>query len=320
MSSRLLNPADLPEQLWLRAEGLVLVPPALAEAYTAQINALGLRGLSEMRDPDDPPVGGITQEQTDRHFAQAFDSSVARVELVILDPLSDLGEASDSILRAFAGDRIVLADAPCGAGAAALSLLCCIAELRRQGIVTRHPLDVTLIGAEISDPARLYAEQMVDRVSRSLADQGIFVRHECMPWDVLSEISNTDLIQHIVRAGIDGRPCCLVIANFSGFLQRARKRAEAEPKLGELFRHVSRGGGSTFWVEPATNVAAMPGGLLPWFSGRVRSVWRHLFAGASESNATEDPSVSHAQYRRVLSPTETPRVNVALIRSEFRGR
>jgi hypothetical protein len=224
---RLLDPSQIPTQLWSNDLAIVSLPPNLAKAYVDHIESLGLRPLSSMREPGNPPIGGVTLESTNEHYAQSFDSSVARVQLAVLDPNSDLGDTSDTIIRMLAGDRVALVDAPCGAGAAAMAILCTIAELRQSAIFPRYPLDIHLIGAELSEPARQYAAQLVELVSAYLADQAIFISYEFVRWDVLCDISNTDLIQRIVRANVDSRPSCLVIANFSGFW----KGNESDAKL-----------------------------------------------------------------------------------------
>jgi hypothetical protein len=156
---RLLEPSDIPDTLWDGAAETLILPAALASAYITLIDRYGLRALSESRDSDNPPVGGISQEHTDLHFAQAFDGSAARAQLALLDPKDHLTGASNAYLTSIAGNRVSLTDAPCGAGPAALSFLCNIAELRAKDVLPREPLDVHLIGAEISDPARKYARE-----------------------------------------------------------------------------------------------------------------------------------------------------------------
>jgi hypothetical protein len=314
---RLLDPSSIPETLWSSSRQVLAVPGALAQAYARHIDRLGLRSLSAERNSDDPPVGGGTVDATKKHYSQAFDGSAARVQLAILDPFSQLADASNIIIRRMAGDRFSLVDAPCGVGAAGLSILTTIAELRKLGLFPRAPLDVHLIGAEISDTAREYAEELTALVEGDLADQAIFIHREFLPWDVLCNISNTDLIQRIVRVNTDDRPTCLIIANFSAFLEKEKKRREASPQLEELIRHTSRNEGYALWLEPCTNTATSAGGLLPWVASMFSNKWKSLFLPKPNSDDALVHLTSHARYVRVLNPLEMPRVNVAVVRSEF---
>lgn len=126
-SNRLLKPEHLPASLWsdthrdenVSEHGLVRLPSSLTKAYNRLIDRFGLRPLADSRDPNYPPVGGLTQDQTDKHFAQAFDGSCARVQLALMDPLNRGMKASNSLVRSLAGNRLVFADAPCPFGKAA---------------------------------------------------------------------------------------------------------------------------------------------------------------------------------------------------------
>jgi hypothetical protein len=317
---RLLDPSLIPKTLWSSDRQVLAVPSALAQAYARHIDSLGLRDLSAQRNSNDPPVGGRTVDATNEHYSQAFDSSAARVQLALLDPFDQLADVSNIIIRRMAGDRFSLVDAPCGVGAAALSILSTIAELRKLGSFPRSPLDVHLIGAEISDTARKYAEQLTALVEDDLADQAIFIHREFLPWDVLCNISNTDLIQRVVRVNADNRPNCLIIANFSAFLEKEKKRKEASPQLEELIRHTSRSAGYALWLEPCTNTATNAGGLLPWVTEMFSKKWKSLFLPKHISDDALGHLTSSARYVRVLNPLEMPRVNVAVVRSEFAPR
>jgi len=135
---RLLNPQHLPASLWDGPSETLRLPPPLARAYETVIDRHGLRTLANSRDFDNPPVGGVTQTLTNQHFAQAFDGSVARAQLALVDPLSDAAEASNAYVSSLAGNRLSLIDAPCGAGAAALAFLASIAELLACNVLPRE--------------------------------------------------------------------------------------------------------------------------------------------------------------------------------------
>jgi hypothetical protein len=139
---RLIKPKQLPLSLWDAKNEILHISPSLALAYETIIDRHGLRELGRSRDSKDPPIGGESQERSDQHFAQQFAGSVARVQLAVTDPKTDVPAMSNGIVKTLAGNRVTLTDAPCGAGAAAFALLCAIAELRASNVLPREPLDV----------------------------------------------------------------------------------------------------------------------------------------------------------------------------------
>ena len=116
------------------------IPPILSTAYLTSLKKNGLMALASGPRPDPAPVGGLSKEVTDLHYAHAFDGSVARAQLALLDPRGEVPTASATLLQFLSGGSLCLTDVPCGAGAATLSLLCAIAELRKEGVLPRVPL------------------------------------------------------------------------------------------------------------------------------------------------------------------------------------
>lgn len=94
--------------------------------------------------------------------------------------------ASNAFIQTLSGNRVCIADAPCGAGAAALAFLSVIAELRACEVLPRQPLDIRLIGAELSEPAGAYASELFEEVRIFLESQAIFVEAEFIRWDILN--------------------------------------------------------------------------------------------------------------------------------------
>ena len=278
MEDRQLKPTYLPSTLWDPAREVLILPRSLATAYEEVVRRHGLYELALTRDNDDPPVGGLDQERTNKHFAQAFDGSCARAQLAVLDPKNEVPHASNAFISCLAGNATSITDAPCGAGAAAFSFLATIAELRAQGILPRQPLKVHLIGAELSEPARLYAQEMLAELLPQLETQAINVEADWLKWDVTSEDSNTDLIHKMTLAGAGKAARLVVVANFNGFLEKDRKRKEAEPQLSSLFRHASRQDSLGIWIEPAMKRATV--GVFPWIRELLNGAWK-LFARES---------------------------------------
>lgn len=96
--TRLLKPSDIPASLWDAQKEVLSLPQCLVDAYLLTVENRELRELARSRNRDDPPVGGLTREQADQHFAQAFDGSAARALLALLDPYNHLAKVSDTIV------------------------------------------------------------------------------------------------------------------------------------------------------------------------------------------------------------------------------
>lgn len=317
-SQRLLEPEWLPGSLWSESDRASRLPGQMVRIYREKLERSELLELAKQRDDKNPPVGGLTQEQTDKHFAQQFDGSMAQAQLVLLDPHNQLGPSSDMLIKSLSGGRLVLVDIPCGAAAISCSFLSNIAQLREEGILPRLPLHVTIVGGEISDPARIYAQKMLSVLSPSLLRQAIWVNPILRSWDVLDAVSTSDLAREIVRRQ-DGKKLLAVIANFNSFLQKESKFEEARPQIDELMRYCSGARGVSFWIEPAMSRVTGVGGLLNRIKTRIVGMlpeWIHFIP-------RDDGSIqyqSHGRFFRALADDELVRTNVALIPTHLQGR
>lgn len=261
-ASRLLDPALVPESLYDARRKRLLLPAALRKAYLEVLRRRGLTDLAKSRRSDSSPVGGISLEETNEHFAKAFDGSVARSQLAILDPGRDVTAAANAFIETLSGNKVCIVDAPCGAGAASLSFLSTIAQLRAEGVLPRLPLDICLVGGEISSPARAITMELLETLTPALEEQAIFVTPVLMHWDVLNPLSNTDLIRKMTENSMRPTRRLLVVANFSGFLGAPSQRMKkAMPQIDELFRHISGRGALAVWIEPKMNVVTGAGGV-----------------------------------------------------------
>jgi len=315
---RLLNSSIIPSSLWDRTSDVLEIPSALAKAYVRLVDEKGLRALGTTRDPNSGPVGGITKESSERHFAQAFDGSVARALLALLDPKNQAGSTSNTFIRCTAGNKISLTDAPCGAGATTFSFLCALAELREKKVLPRLPLDVYFIGAELSVHARELAAEILEQVNHVLKAQAIFVEPKFVQWDVTDPLSTTDLVKKCVHASSNSSHQLLVVANFNGLLEREGKRKEAQPQLDELFRYASGKNSFALWIEPAMNAATAKGGLFAWLHQQFNSLWKRFGKAEIEDGRDKQPYVLESRFRLPLLPSETARVSLAVMPIELK--
>lgn len=310
---RLLDPASIPITLWDKALGALDLPKNLAEIYVNLIESKGLRTLGEARPGGDGPVGGIDKLSTDIHFAQAFDGSVARALLAVLDPRSEVGSTSNNFIRVTAGCDLVLTDAPCGAGAASFAFLSVLAELREQGVLPRQVLNVKLVAAELSEFAHEYFEEIFLRLQPKLAEQAIFVKLELVKWDVTCGISTSDLVKASVRASSKKCSQMLVIANFNGFLMQSGILKLAKPQLSELFRYATGEDSFAVWIEPNMRRATRVDGLLPAIYGLYDGLLKLLGFGDKELSPHKPMYQTQAKFTLPLQPTSTANVRLAVL-------
>jgi hypothetical protein len=319
---RLVPVEHLPDTLWQRDDGCLLVPPDLARAYLARLAAEELTHLISARSFDDPPIGGIGKAETDAHFAQQFCGSVARAQLALLDPHEHIPHVADAFVQMFAGGTVAVLDVPSGAGALSLSLLCTVAELRARGVLPRLPLDVVVVGGEISEHARRHGVALFDDIEANLQDQAIFVRRVHLRWDACDENSNVDLITRFVAETTKCSRKLVAVSNFSGFLSLPGKQKQARPQLEQLFKFCAADGlASAVWIEPQTNAAAQgSGGLLSWLAGVVSERWARFARLVKLAPQHDADYRTEALLRPPTDPKQRYRVRLAVLRFELQRR
>ncbi|MBI4324102.1 MAG: hypothetical protein HY674_02440 [Chloroflexi bacterium] len=289
--------------------GLLSLPPALAVAYEHVIQAQGLIELATRSNVEEGPTGGMTPDQTFRHFSQRFAGSCGRVEMALLDPKLELGACSDVLLKAFAGGVVKLLDIPSGAGSATASLLSTLAELRSRGILPRFPLTVLVTGGEISETARQLASQLLTQLQPALEREAIHVQSNWLSWDVGDAFSTTALIDAWLSHGPRAGCHVAVVSNFSAYLASNLDRAKRQ--IENVLQWVSVRRSDLVWVEPTTNVAT--DNFWPGLFRKVLSGFRRWFNQGGTS-ATEHIRRTEVALCHPLRPSERVRVHLTLMR------
>jgi hypothetical protein len=228
----------------------------------------------------------------------------------MLDPKDELQEASDLVLKIFAGGKIALLDVPCGAGAASVTLLSTIACLRKEKRLPSLPLDVMLVGGDLSQPARELAERLIVALQPTLEAQSIFVQSQWAEWNALDADETTGLLNDWITGSVDFDRHFLVLANFSSFLHREKQFTKANPQLREMIRWTSlRASSIVLWVEPPTNEAAnffqQLGGALLTKLRRI-GLWRRTEPGRPHASTL-------CNMQHPLEPARTYRTGVHII-------
>jgi len=132
------------------------------------------------------------------------------------------------------------------------------------------------MGGEISKYAQIYAKEALGSLVKDLEEQAITIEFEAMDWDVCDPFSNTDLTKHMTLRSQNCATKLLVLANFSGFLQRNSKWKEANRQFEELFRHSREENSIAIWIEPNRNDVTSQGGFIPrliqWFKRKFAAL------------------------------------------------
>ncbi|MBU2885167.1 hypothetical protein KO507_05255 [Gilvimarinus agarilyticus] len=210
--------------------------------------------------------GGMSKEETDKHLAWRYNGSCARVILSLLDPMHQLSKVSDAYASIFAGGRVFLADLPSGSGAAIVSILCTLYELRKSDVLPRDVLTIQIIAGEISKAARDYlAEQLTD-LTPIIGSQAIFIEFEIVEWNALCKISTVDLMRKSTLLSQNSTAKLLVVSNFSGFLENSGKWSKARPQFDDIFLYSRDSLSTAIWIEPQRNtVASFFERAIKWF-------------------------------------------------------
>lgn len=286
--SRLIQPADIPETLWHAKTTCLHLAPTLRKAWVHLLLSAGLEEKARLPVPDGK-IGGLSKEATDDHLTWCFSGSAARVQLSFLDPGDKLSDVADAFAKVFSGGTVLLADLPCGSGAAALALLANIAELRLQNRIPRLPLNVKIVGGELSVFGRNYASLATEHIKDELAEQAIWVTTEFLSWDALDKFSTAELTNRLTVLGQECSARLMVMANFSGFLQREGKWKEALPQFESLFLHGRAHNSFALWIEPQTNEVLGSGG----FFGRAIIWFKKLFSAHQTKDEQEALAVEN---------------------------
>ncbi len=290
--ARLIPIEMIPNSLWSKEDSILHLPPQLISSWEMLLDKYQLRNKA-ITDSPEGFEGGMNKEATDNHLAWRFTGSSARVMLTMLDPHQDLRQIPDMFARIFSGNKVFLADLPCGSGAASISILSVFCELRKQGKVPRIPLHIVIIGGEISEHAQGYAKEAVNFLITELEAQAITVEFDVMDWNVCDKFSNTDLVRQLTLKSQNCSAKFLVLANFSGFLQGNNKWEEAKDQFDEIFRYCRGDNSIVLWIEPKKNNVIKQGGFFPRLLKWFETLFSRLIGKNKETDSCSSVMVKH---------------------------
>lgn len=268
---RLIPIEFIPDSLWDKHNSTLILPTQLVNTWLSILDKYDLRiKAMQESDKDIDLIGGMRKEETDEFLAWRFPNSSAKAMLTILDPKNDLPKIPDVFARIFSGNQVFIADLPCGSGTTSLAILSVFCELRKKNIIPRMPLDVIIVGGEISEYARTYAKESLEILKNDLESQAINVRFKILDWDVCDKFSNSNLTKCIDIDSHEFPAKLLYMSHFSGFLHKDTKWKKAQDQFDELFRHFMGDGSIVLWTEPGmkrvTNEYGLFSKITKWFS------------------------------------------------------
>lgn len=263
------NRLHLPNSIWETYRRVLIKHGRLEEC---QANALG-RG----------EIGGEDAESALRHFVYRFPNSASRMCYIVENPKKDCNFISDEIKDSLFEGTLCILDLVGGTGAAVVSLLCCIDEMRRQRIRPMLPLNISIFAADISSHALSIYEEMLGEITGLLLESGIAISWKTEVWDA-RDVSATAALCDRYLQHTKGSELFVIVSTLSGIKNRGLDN------VSRSFLHVTErisNHPSTFiWIEPVgksglefiSRVANLILDLGYWFTNKTPQTFQAVFS------------------------------------------
>jgi len=260
---------NLPLSLW--AEDKIRIPPPLERSYEALLQEYDVMDRALSTDRVKGVFGGPTPAETIDHFARRFGVSLCRVASIVIDPYRAFSTIPGELQVTFSDGVVALLDAPCGCGAAGLSLLATATALRQARLIPRLPVTIVITAADISETGLEVYRKAIDLIDRDLRSVGIIVTLFTERWDATRSEATSILMDHWFANSPGAEEFLAVIADFSGAgneLFQAIQRS-----LQHIHERLVDRLASILWVEPGEMGSAIKFlrkisglyGTMPWF-------------------------------------------------------
>lgn len=275
-----IPPAYIPSNLW--DNETLRLPEAVTAAYKAVLSA---NSLTIPLDAGEAIFGGVTKEESEKHFRYRFCVSAGRGAYTLLDPKETLRDAASYLQTSLADGRVGVLDLACGAGAATAGLLCTLASVRDEGVFPRLPLNLDILGADIAVTARGLCDSIHGHLERTIRTSGIAVTRATHEWDMMDVASTSDLCDHWLARNLHAEELLIVISGMSGALRSAEQRAAANNALTHILTRVHSRPHTLLWIEP--DMKGVANGLFRWLRGLLRPLrWLRAGDGTVSASAT----------------------------------
>lgn len=305
---RLFEVNEIPESLWDSSNKILRLPRFIISSWESILEERGLLELArDHKKREEGNVGGVDENATNKHYCFNFNGSCARFQLSFLDPKQELPILSNAFVKSLAGDDVFIVDIPSGTGAASLSLLCNIAQLREENILPTIDLSVEIMAGDVSESAIQIFEKSFSIIEEYLNDYKINVKLHTEIWDVNDSNSTNIFVKNVLKRGRGFSEKLLIIANFTGYLEKEGKWNEVKSQFQMLFTKLSEQSTMAVWLEPKYKISTVKffPKLKEWFKKWFKTIFRK----------TEDIIVekSDAKFHHGLRDS-IPRTNVAVVK------
>lgn len=309
MSKIALPSHNIPSELY--KDDSIFLPEEIVEIYKNYLIKIGKYEEAKHRVKDDfGVIGGISREETIKHFTQQYANSVARIEFLILDPKNKLDLIPCDLTITLSGGNISLLDIPCGTGASTIALLATLAKLRSKSVISKLPLNVNIIAGDYSKTAlEIYNEQVL-KIEPFLLENGIHINFITKEWNAENEEETGNLITQWFSRSESTEEYLVLISAFSGAGKNKKKLFEDSFKHIEV-RLIDKWS-TILWIEPWWNPSKSFFDSIvqvikkPWFKSNKKSSidtrfsWFHPIRNIKIDRG----SISVIQHRRIIKNYE----------------
>ncbi|MEZ9176901.1 hypothetical protein AB4200_13755 [Vibrio kanaloae] len=234
--------------------GMLHLPDNLSNLYISKLESIGY--LQFARDyhrnaNNEGPIGGSDQAETYEHFAARFSNSCVRLQYVVINPKDEFGDVPYNFITSFSSGKLCLLDAPCGTGAASMSLLHLLCTARKEGRLPKIPLTVHIIAADYSEHALKIFTDLLSESKDEFVENGIQVTTEEHLWDATDVASTAQLMDDFRSHDCD--EFFVIISAFSGLGTDGLEKIK--PSLQHIQTSLSNKNFTLVHIEPQTKKA-----------------------------------------------------------------
>lgn len=287
----MINSNDLPEELWLHNKQAVKLCTELETKYIEHLYKYNAYDLAKEYDGKSHPVGGLTEDETIKHFAYRFVNSSTRVIHITLDPDKKFANIQIDLFSTFSKGNISILDLACGTGGHILSLLTTLGELRLKKLLPTLPLNIHILAADISPTALQIYQSLLNHLKPYLLNTGINVEYHTYEWDACNPMKTSKLMDYFFSTTrhISVNEYYVMTSAFSGFAGNEVNFSQIERSLQHITERLGTKYSTFLWVEPDTTGAKKFLSFLSKVFESIQDFFVQLFI---ENNATSSNTYS----------------------------
>ena len=229
------------------------LPNLLWAAYADELTGRAWLNDAQINPEKSRIYGGNDEQATKDHFCQRFAASCSRLAYFLTDPENHFRELKEKTLISFSRGELIILDVCGGSGAATISILTSLADLRLSAKQPCLPLNISIVNADISDLARTIAHSIHMRMGTVLLDSGINITFQDKKWDMFQVEQTNQLCDEIFDQSLPAREYLILVSNISGL--GAEQFDIASDSIAHIMQRITNKKAFVLWVEPPTSKA-----------------------------------------------------------------